>query len=239
VDEIRVYNRALSASEILNLYNQGNSFAGFTNCGDTGSYEGKSYPTVQIGTQCWMAKNMDAGFMVSGATNQTNNNILEKYCYADNTANCDTDGGLYLWAEAVQYLNGAANNASWNPVPSGNVRGICPLGWHIPTDNEQDILDQYLKDAACGSSRIGTWECGNAGVKMKIGGTSGFNGLIAGYKLSGGSSFAGKNIYGHFWSSSENTTSLAWDRALGTTFTGSYRYNYNKTYGFSVRCLKD
>ncbi len=69
-------------------------------CGDEIRYEGKTYSTILIGTQCWMKKNLDVGTMIQGpsiapAGKQTNNQIIEKYCYGNDTANCSTYGGLY------------------------------------------------------------------------------------------------------------------------------------------------
>jgi uncharacterized protein (TIGR02145 family)/prepilin-type N-terminal cleavage/methylation domain-containing protein len=117
---------------------------GLFNCGQQISdIDGNIYNTVQIGTQCWMKENLNTGTMVLGINDQTNNNLIEKYCYNNNTNNCAVYGGLYQWAEAVQYLNNTSNTQSWNPIPTGNVQGICPLGFHIPTDTEFNILEQY------------------------------------------------------------------------------------------------
>jgi hypothetical protein len=49
------------------------------------SYEGKTYNTVLIGDQCWLKENLDVGEMIQGASNQTNNSIIEKYCYGNNS----------------------------------------------------------------------------------------------------------------------------------------------------------
>jgi len=57
---------------------------------------------------------------------------IEKYCYGDDEANCTTDGGFYQWDEAMQYTE------------TEGTQGICPADWHIPTDAEQNTLDQYL-----------------------------------------------------------------------------------------------
>jgi len=87
-------------------------------CGDNVSYGGESYPTVSIGNQCWFAKNLDIGTMVTSGSSepschdvsglgynywscQNDDNKIEKYCYNNNPANCATNGGLYEWAEAL------------------------------------------------------------------------------------------------------------------------------------------
>ena len=77
-------------------------------------YAGQTYHTVQIGSQCWLVENINAGTMINGSQSQKNNGIIEKYCYNNNSANCATYGGLYQWAEAVQYQNGATNTDTAN-----------------------------------------------------------------------------------------------------------------------------
>ena len=96
------------------------------------SRDGKMYNTVKIGTQCWMAQNLNVGTLINGADDQADNMVIEKYCYNDLESNCCLYGGLYQWAEMVQYLNGASNSVGWNPLPAGPVQGICPEGWHLP-----------------------------------------------------------------------------------------------------------
>jgi uncharacterized protein (TIGR02145 family) len=88
-------------------------------------YEGKTYNTVAIGNQCWLKENLDVGTQINGSLEQTNNSLIEKYCYGDLAANCTTYGGLYQWNEAMQY------------VTTPGTQGICPIGWHLPTQTDQ------------------------------------------------------------------------------------------------------
>jgi uncharacterized protein (TIGR02145 family) len=218
----------------------------------TVSYGGQTYNTVQIGTQCWFKENLNVGAMVQGNLNQTNNSILEKYCYNNDPINCLIYGGLYQWAEAVQYQNGASNTSSPNPAFSGNVRGICPTGWHVPSDGEWCKLTTFL-DTTVNCGAYG-WSGTQAGGKMKTidslwtwlpnTGATNRSGFSA--KPSGG--FINNGIYtfnflggaAYFWSSSENSSSGANDRYLGYDNSDINRgINETKTYGFSVRCLKD
>ncbi|MEK7520136.1 MAG: FISUMP domain-containing protein, partial [Patescibacteria group bacterium] len=138
---------------------------------------GISYAAVAIGSQCWMAENLNRGTMIAGTGNQTNNSTVEKYCYKDSspyydTANCDAYGGMYQWSEAMNYST------------TEGAQGICPTGWHIPTDSEQYALENYLKDTGqtCVASRTGAWDCDTAGAKLKSGGSSGFNAPWGGYR---------------------------------------------------------
>jgi uncharacterized protein (TIGR02145 family) len=176
----------------------------------TVSYSGKTYNTVQIGNQCWLKENLDVGTRINGSLEQNNNSIIEKYCLYDDPLNCNIYGGLYQWNEAMQYVN------------TEGARGICPVGWHIPTDAEFQTL--------------GT-EVNNDGNKLKREETneSGFSALISGggfeLSVSGGTGF---------WSSSDNGTSSAGGLGLnGGRDSVIYFYHGPKGYGFSVRCLKD
>ncbi|MDR3668834.1 MAG: FISUMP domain-containing protein, partial [Ignavibacteriaceae bacterium] len=67
---------------------------------DIVNYSGQKYTTVQIGNQCWLKENLNVGVMINGSSEQTNNGIIEKYCYQNDPANCIKYGGLYQWNEA-------------------------------------------------------------------------------------------------------------------------------------------
>ncbi len=80
----------------------------------TDIHDGQLYNTVQIGTQCWMAQNLNIGAMITGTTVMTNSSILEKYCYNDDPSFCNEYGALYQWNEAMEYSTLAGS------------QGICP-----------------------------------------------------------------------------------------------------------------
>ena len=189
----------------------------------------KTYDTVQIDTQCWMAANLNVGTRVNGSGNQgtdcSSAAAIEKYCYADGEANCATYGALYQWDQAM--CGGTTEGA----------QGICPAGWHIPTDAEQHTLDQYLATGTCAAGRDGAWDCSPAGTALKSGGSSGFEGLLAGGRDTDGS-FGSLGTYGYFWSSSEAGAS-AWGRGLYSAYATVLRDDYSQAVGLSVRCLKD
>ncbi len=226
-----------------NAYNPG-SFA----CGQAVNYAGESYPTVQIGTQCWFQKNLNVGTMIQGANDQTNNSTLEKYCINNDTANCSIYGGLYQWAEAVQYQNGASNTTNPSPAFSGNVKGLCPTGWHLPSDAEYCTLTMFL-DATVNCGTFG-WSGTDVGGKMKstsglwnfpnIGATnsSGFSALPGGWRDTDGVVYS-IGTYPFFWSSSESSSTNAVRRGLDFDGSNIYRGDRNKNLGYSVRCLKD
>ena len=195
------------------------------------SRDSKIYTTILIGTQCWMAQNMNVGTRTNGANTQGTDCpsavAIEKYCYSDSEANCTTYGGFYQWD---QTMCGSTTEGA---------QGICPTGWHIPTDAEQYTLENYLKDSGqtCNSGRVNAYDCATAGTKLKSGGTSNFNGLLAGYRFTDGS-FYYLSSYSYFWSSLQSGTS-AWNRYLDSGKTTVGRNLDSKAFGFSVRCLKN
>jgi uncharacterized protein (TIGR02145 family) len=217
------------------------------NCGNAITYLGESYPTVQIGRLCWMAKNLNVGTMINSG-NQTNNNILEKYCGYNDPAYCAIYGGLYQWAEAVQYKNNASNSTSPNPLFTGNVQGICPVGWHIPSDAEFCNLTKFLDPSSnCivfgGSSYIvggvlkstsGLWTSPNTGANN----SSGFSALPGGYRDNNGT-YGNIEIGSYLWSVSEYSSTYAINRYLGCFDSDFFRYSKDKYSGFSGRCTQD
>lgn len=233
--EMQVYN----GTEWTNMIG-GPASAGTFSCGDNfkDSRDNKTYSTVLIGTQCWMAQNLNVGTKITGATAQTSNSTIEKYCYNDNDANCNIYGGLYQWAEAMQYYNGATNSATWNPAPSGNVKGICPDGWHIPTSSEWTTLKTYLGDGAGGkmkSTDTNLWESPNTGADN----SSGFTGLPGGYRNSSGG-FTEVGISGNSWAATEWLESTyGWAFNLYNNSATNGQGGSGKALGFSVRCVKD
>jgi len=236
---LMVYNTTLNSICWFNgtSWQIGNNRDG-QSCGSV-TYGGTIYNSVIIGMQCWMTQNLNIGTAILGNQDQTNNAVIEKYCYGNNSANCDVYGGLYQWGEMVQYLNGATNTTSWNPVPTGNVQGICPTGWHLPSDPEWTTLTTYLGGASVAGGPMkenGTthWYTPNTGATN----SSGFTALPGGYRSYNGT-FNYLTYSGLFWSASEYSTTYAWDRSLSYSYADVNATDYNKSYGFSVRCLQN
>jgi len=205
-------------------------------CGDVILYGGETYHTVSIGSQCWFQENLNIGTRIDAATGQANNtptNIIEKYCYGNSDASCITYGGLYQWAEAVQYLNGATNTTSPDPALTGNVQGICPTGWHIPTQAEFQSLSTVVVGNSNPLKALGQGTLDGIGTN-----TSGFSALLAGYcDYWGVFDNLERDIY--FWSSTEFNGYEAGDLHLITTGSIIYLYGEVKFSGLSVRCVKD
>ena len=212
--------------------------AGPCNGQDTLNYSGQDYGLVDIGTQCWFADNLNVGTKLASVnTIPSNNSLIEKWCYSNNDAYCATDGGLYTWSEALQ-LDPSCNTATCNP--STPVQGICPAGWHIPSDTEIKTMESYLgMCAGAGTGCVGAtgYRGTDQGTKLKVGGSSGFDVILTGYRIT--SAFTGRNSYNYLWSSSEYSTSAAWKRMFYSGYATVERNNFSKINGFSIRCLQN
>lgn len=200
----------------------------------TVTYSGKVYNTAKVGSQCWLKENLDVGNMIQSITDQANNSVIEKYCYGNSTDNCVAVGGLYQWAEAVQYRNGATNTTNASPVLSGNIQGVCPVGWHLPTSTEFETLRSAVSNSVDDILAVGQSTGTNA---------SGFSALFAGYR-------DGSNDLGWFydlgsgacfWTSNESDSGpqYASHVGIGNTWTAIDLNTAQKRKGCSVRCLKD
>lgn len=180
------------------------------------------YNTVSIGGQTWLKENLNIGTMInsnSGNDDQTDNNVIEKYCYNNDPNYCDTYGGLYQWNEAMAYstLEGA--------------QGICPDGWHIPTESEFQTLIGNVSNSANALKEVGQGRGDGSGTN-----TSGFSARLAGVRKYTDGSFSARNDSTRIWCSKRNYNLYIYydeDRILfGNT------YNDIIQNGYSVRCIQ-
>jgi len=198
------------------------------------------YHTIQVGGQCWMKENLNVGEMIIGNQTQTNNDTIEKYCPLNNEYYCNIfSGGLYQWSEMMNYAN------------ETGAQGICPDGWHIPTDFEWQVLEGAVdgiygigdsewentdwrgSDVGGNLKQTGTewWESPNTGATDSFG----FAALPGGYFVQ--DEYWGGGWKGYFWSSDieehffrnmdYNEVMVRKDNGFGPGF------------AISVRCLKD
>jgi uncharacterized protein (TIGR02145 family) len=206
------------------------------------TYGGQVYSTLQVLSQCWLKENLNYGDMINGDIEMSNNGIVEKYCYNNEPDSCVSLGGLYLWDEMMQY------------VTAQGSQGICPPGWHIPTDDEWKILEggvdsqygigdpewdnsQYYRGFDAGNilkANFG-WQDGGNGVDGV--GFSAFPGGVHWYD--GMNYFHTAGSYGNWWSSAEYSNFSAWTHNLGYDKDGVHRMPSGKDFGYSVRCLRD
>ena len=198
--------------------------------------DGNVYETVQIGEQLWMKENLKVTHYNNGDEIPTGYSNSEwaslstgaYTVYNDNEINADTYGYLYNWY-AIDLET-----------------GVCPEGWHVPTDDEWTILSDYLggSDIAGGKMKECTegscpeseyWFSPNMGATNE----SGFTGLPGGCRGGGSGSYLYLGGSGFFWSSTEYNSNLAWFWVPYYDTSVIYRdYDY-KGYGSSVRCVRD
>ena len=202
--------------------------------------DGQIYNTIKIGNQCWFAQNLNVGIRIDGNMEQgIDYNNIQKYCYNDDPANGEIYGGLYQW-----------NQAMCGSVVPG-AQGICPVGWHIPTDAEWKKLEMFLgmsqatadlegyrgtNEGPKLAGNAGLWNAGILKNDPKFG-KSKFDALPAGYRNTGGN-FSDRAYSTYFWSSLKSGGN-AWWRSLHCDHTDVRQGTGLKAYGFSVRCLKD
>ena len=196
-------------------------------CGDTINYSGQIYNTVLIGSLCWMKENLNVGTMIPGSQNQINNSQIEKYCYNNDPVLCTEYGGLYQWDEMMQYIT------------TQGTQGICPNGWHIPTDAEWTTLTTLLGGITVAGGKMKEegflhWTPPNTGATNE----SNFTGLPGG-RYNTVEVFEGVGEGAYMWSSTESSSTQAWCRLLEYYHTQVVVSPSHKIEGYSVRCLKD
>jgi len=229
-------------------------------CGGTAiDVDSNSYSSVQIGYQCWLTENMKVTHYPDGTPiphitgdanwgNLQSNNTDDGYCFYDDiSSNIEVYGLLYTWAAAM-----GDNAIESNQVPSG-VQGICPAGWHIPSDDEWKILELELgmsqvdinedgyRGTDQGSQLAGNaslWSNGNLEQNPSFGST-GFNALPSGRRSSSNGYSDYEGIIGFWWTSSLDYGATVWTRSIRHSFAGNLRNESGKSYGVSVRCLRN
>ena len=206
----------------------------------TDERDGKTYKTVKIGVQTWMAENLnfDPGQGGSGE---------DKYdwswCYNDDPKNCEVAGRLYTWAAAIDSVK-LANDAD-NPQDCGygksctlpdKVQGICPEGWHLPNNAEWNSLFTAVGGKSVAGKNLrstSSWNSSGNGADAFS-----FSALPAGHMYDNGT-YSGEGNYAYFWSSTEVNSDVAYYMFLYYDYDDAYLSRKNKGYGYSVRCVKD
>jgi uncharacterized protein (TIGR02145 family) len=202
----------------------------FFSCTDS---DGNHYATVKIGSgrfsQIWMAENLKVGIGIDITQVPADNGFIEYYCYEDNIELCGIYGGLYKWDEMMNYT-----------VTEGS-RGICPEGWHIPTNQEFYDLENFLGGWLVAGGKLketGTfhWNANNVGATN----VTGFTALPGGELQSWGPVYGLLGIKAYFWSSSPGITGGShFYMALENGDEKLYRSEEAFGSSYSVRCIHD
>jgi len=210
----------------------------------TDSRNGHIYKTVKIGSQVWMVENLDVDIFLNGESipEIKDHNEWEKagreeksaWCfYKNDPENGDIYGRLYNWYTVV------------------DSRGLAPEGWRVATEDDWKALEMSIGMKQSEANAM-LW-CGtNLGNKLKETGTNhwgspnlgatnerGFTALPGGYRGDNGGRFYHKGDAAHFWSSMDHNTGSAWYQRLHSNSAGFRRLHNHKSYGFSVRCIKN
>jgi len=194
--------------------------------------DGNYYKIVKIGSQTWMAENLNTGIFTDVPGSQLDNGVIDRYCYNNNINNCKIYGAIYRFSEAIQYRTLTTN------------QGICPDGWHIPNDNEWLTLINYLGGEFVAGGKLKEagydhWAAPNSGATNE----SGFSALPAGYLHP--NALYPSGFQGQYWDGIGEV--CTWFANLGSIY--SIKYNSPLVYiavdnsgadlHYSVRCIKN
>jgi uncharacterized protein (TIGR02145 family) len=183
-------------------------------CGDTLTdiRDNSNYPTVKFGNQCWMAADLNYGAEISPNIDQRDNCIPEKY--HNPASDILHPASVYQWDELMNYDIMVSN------------QGLCPPGWHVPTEADWNTLfSNYINN-------------GFAASPLKYSGFSGFTALLYGIRhLNKTWDYQGFAIF--FWSSTSNGPLKAWSHGMNDLDPSVSAYPSFRNNAFSVRCLKD
>jgi uncharacterized protein (TIGR02145 family) len=200
--------------------------------GEPVNYEGDIYPTVVIGTQTWFAKNL-------------NYDDEGSKCYRNDPANCAEYGRLYDWSTAMNLPSSCNENSCTSQIQPKH-RGICPSGWHIPSNEDWDKLSSYVQsNSGCSScdakllKATSGWDNSDNGN-----GTDdyGFSALPGGFGSSIGGYFANVGIISYWCSASEHEsygTSAYHRKMTSVSEYVSWGTDAKSNLLLSVRCLQD
>jgi uncharacterized protein (TIGR02145 family) len=190
--------------------------------------DGNTYTSIIINGQEWMQQNLavtkyrNGDPIATGLSNTTWQNITNDGAYAiynNDAANNTLYGKLYNWY--------AVNES----------RGLCPTGWHVPSDTEWTTLETNLGGSSVAGGKMKSttgWTSPNTGATN----SSGFTAFPGGYREANGT-YNTIGYAGYWWSSSENYSSYVWYRSLAYDVSNVYRTTSSKQVGFSVRCVRD
>lgn len=209
--------------------------------------DGQIYKTTIVGTQVWMAENLN----YSGDDGNGNKIETIGYCFgkSDKTdsTTCDKYGRLYDWSTSMN-IDDIYNTSLWNCNDEG-IQGVCPFGWHLPNDDEWETMASYVANDA---KLIGYLDDEWTEIGKKIKSVDGWNEnvgvssddyyglsfLPSGYKISIGR-YYGYGSHGYWWSSTESSSIYSYNHNLNYVGDYFYRSNVNKIDFYSVRCLQN
>jgi uncharacterized protein (TIGR02145 family) len=238
---------SLNAIDSITFIENGGEFVcGVSTLADV---DGNIYNTVLIGSQCWMKENLK--------TTKYRNNTPIEYPGSNNSTWQNNTTGAYAWYENdISWKDSYGALYNWHAV--NNANGLCPTGWHVPSDAEWTQLVDYVVSQGFPTNGTGNAFKSCRKVNSPLGGacntsehprwdshstyhgfdTFGFSALPGGLRSANGS-FLNVGNFGYWWSSTEDSSAAAWRRAMAYNFGGVNRGSSYETDGFSARCLRD
>ena len=240
--------------DLLSAYGDCGAEESAWQCGDPLEYQGYDYTTVQIGEQCWFAENLQS-------TSYDNGDLISTDL-SDSEWVSTNVGAMTVYGEGESMCNeispdGEACDEAWSLPEFGRLynwfavndaRGLCPSGWHIPTDGEWMTMEMALGMSEAEAIEAGEFRGTDQGDQMKTGfgwygngfgtNSSGFSGLPCGFRFNGDGGFYNAGYGGTWWSSSPYGNH-AYVRYLGWSSDGVYRTSEAPNEGLSVRCIQD
>lgn len=209
-------------------------------------YDGNVYNTVQLGSQCWMKENLRTTHYANGTSiamaNNTSTITPYRYCPGNDISYVNSYGYLYNWAAVM-------NGSSSGSESTSGIQGLCPTGWHVPSEAEWTILttyvqsqSQYLCSGSIAKALASTtdWDfvqylCA-VGNNRTTNNATNFSAIPAGSNMS---DFYGIGKFAQFWTATQNTESSAYTRRLYYSLDSVDELSASKYIGFSVRCLRN
>ena len=188
--------------------------------------DGQTYKTVKIGDQVWMAENL-------------NFKVDSSFCFKHSESLCDKYGRFYRWAAAVDKPESECGYGNTCSLTSEIIQGVCPSGWHLPNNTEWETLFATVGGGDTGGKALKSttgWDNGGNGTDA-----FGFTALPAGDRLNDGTGYSNVGMGALFWSSSQSKKhdDKAYYFGLQYNYDYAHRFDVDKGYAFSVRCVKN
>lgn len=205
----------------------------------TDDRDGQIYKTVKIGEQTWMAQNLNYAY-----NEPTEELDSSSFCYENEPDSCAKYGRLYLWSAAMDSAavfsdDGKGCGYSSTCNLSGTVRGVCPEGWHLPSQEEWNTLLAAVGGFSTAATMLKSQTGWNSYSGVPAGSDAyNFSALPAGVYYSNGS-FTDVGYDAYFWSFSEDDNDLVYSVNLYYYNVYAFQNFIPKLYAFSVRCLKN
>jgi uncharacterized protein (TIGR02145 family) len=215
MSSIRIYNKALTNSEVIQNYNAFESRFGLSN--------------VTIGSQVWTNKNLDV-------TTYRNGDPIPQVTDASTWASLTTGAWCYYNDDPA---NGVIYGKLYNWYAVNDARGLAPAGWHIPTKSEWETLYTATTGGSMKTTGITRWNTPNTSATNESGFAGLPGGLRHGTNVAGNGSFGYIGDYGFWWSKTASSLTEAWDPTLTFNGSGILDYTARKDFGLSVRLIKD